>query len=590
MADKESGPPPLGAFASSVPPPPPARSEDEEEAAKRFKSTLVGVPASTPPPRPSSPPPAIAVPAPPPWRGVEAYADGQIPELRQSAVPPPPEHAPVVAHLQAAPAPAVPPGSPALSVEAVAAGTEASSAPTPSGGSIRDSIERMLDEQLPSGAGAAAPATAEASPLGGATRRADDSELEIETVLEDDLEDYHSEPPAPRSMPPAKTPSGRPIALSMPVPAGAVVSDRGSDKPLAFVPLDSVRPPAATAAVQAAPPLGSLRSAPPPIVPDPLSPPPPEPPLVVPGLGGAALASDSLASRVAPDLLRPPSVAPAPSSAGVGLLYVGLMVVLGVGGYMLTRGGFVPQRMPEARPPAAVAAPPLAPVPAAVQPGTETPPLAVAPVAAPVPAAVAPAAVAPPAAAPPVPVPALPEPAAVAVPAPAPAPVQTPPPAPAPVATRAPAPAVPVAARATAPASAPVQTPPAARAPVAVLAPAPAPAPVQAPPPAPAPVATTLQPITAPEPLGPIRDKPTREDVQTALEGVRASVAACAPGKRGTAQVDITVASTGVVTKALVGGDFAGTPEGSCIARAVRGAKLPTFSQPTFRVIYPFAL
>jgi hypothetical protein len=87
-----------------------------------------------------------------------------------------------------------------------------------------------------------------------------------------------------------------------------------------------------------------------------------------------------------------------------------------------------------------------------------------------------------------------------------------------------------------------------------------------------------------------LRDKPTRDDVQTALEAVRPAVVACAPGKRGTAQVDLIVAGTGIPTRAVIGGDFAGTPEGSCMARAVRGAKFPTFSQPTFRVIYHFAL
>jgi hypothetical protein len=103
-------------------------------------------------------------------------------------------------------------------------------------------------------------------------------------------------------------------------------------------------------------------------------------------------------------------------------------------------------------------------------------------------------------------------------------------------------------------------------------------------------VPTTLQPRTEPEPLGAVRDKPTREDVQAALEPVKPQVIACAQGKRGTAQADITVASSGVVTRALVVGDFAGTPEGSCMARAVRDAHFPSFAQPSFRVIHPFML
>ena len=65
---------------------------------------------------------------------------------------------------------------------------------------------------------------------------------------------------------------------------------------------------------------------------------------------------------------------------------------------------------------------------------------------------------------------------------------------------------------------------------------------------------------------------------------------ACAHGMQGTAQLDITVADTGFVTSAVVGGDFAGTPEGSCIARAVRSAQFAPFKKPRFRLIYPFSL
>jgi hypothetical protein len=44
------------------------------------------------------------------------------------------------------------------------------------------------------------------------------------------------------------------------------------------------------------------------------------------------------------------------------------------------------------------------------------------------------------------------------------------------------------------------------------------------------------------------------------------------------------------VTSANVGGSFAGTPAGSCIARAVRGARVPGFERPTFTVNYPFVI
>jgi hypothetical protein len=85
-------------------------------------------------------------------------------------------------------------------------------------------------------------------------------------------------------------------------------------------------------------------------------------------------------------------------------------------------------------------------------------------------------------------------------------------------------------------------------------------------------------------------ETPSRDDVLAALDPVRPKVAQCAPGQHGVAEVDITVSDTGAVTHAVVAGDFAGTPEGSCIARAVRGATFRPFQKPRFRVIYPFSL
>jgi hypothetical protein len=85
-------------------------------------------------------------------------------------------------------------------------------------------------------------------------------------------------------------------------------------------------------------------------------------------------------------------------------------------------------------------------------------------------------------------------------------------------------------------------------------------------------------------------DIPSREDVISALEPLRGAIGDCVQGRRGVAQLDITVASTGSVSHAVVGGDFAGTPEGSCIARATRTAQFTPFKKPRFRVIYPFGL
>jgi outer membrane biosynthesis protein TonB len=83
---------------------------------------------------------------------------------------------------------------------------------------------------------------------------------------------------------------------------------------------------------------------------------------------------------------------------------------------------------------------------------------------------------------------------------------------------------------------------------------------------------------------------PSREDVQTALRAVQPYVSACRGARGGTVRVNITVASSGRVRNAVVVGDFAGTREGSCVARAVRRARFPEFRRESFSVQYPFQL
>ncbi len=85
-------------------------------------------------------------------------------------------------------------------------------------------------------------------------------------------------------------------------------------------------------------------------------------------------------------------------------------------------------------------------------------------------------------------------------------------------------------------------------------------------------------------------ESPSRDEVRDAMRGVEESVKACAEGQDGlgTAEVQIQVASTGRVMSATVSGVQG--PAGSCIARAVRSAKFPRFSKPTFAVKYPYRL
>jgi hypothetical protein len=91
--------------------------------------------------------------------------------------------------------------------------------------------------------------------------------------------------------------------------------------------------------------------------------------------------------------------------------------------------------------------------------------------------------------------------------------------------------------------------------------------------------------LAAPLPL-----TPTREQVVAGFEAIQPELVQCAAGKHGVAQISATIAGSGRISYALVGGKFQGTVEGSCMARVVRGARFPQFSQPTLKVSYPVSL
>ena len=97
------------------------------------------------------------------------------------------------------------------------------------------------------------------------------------------------------------------------------------------------------------------------------------------------------------------------------------------------------------------------------------------------------------------------------------------------------------------------------------------------------PKAAPIDPATLPE-------IPERSGVISELEGLRSAMTQCAGGRRGVAELDLRIANTGRIAHAVVGGDFAGTPEGSCIARAVRRARFGPFRKARFRIIYPYKL
>ena len=102
--------------------------------------------------------------------------------------------------------------------------------------------------------------------------------------------------------------------------------------------------------------------------------------------------------------------------------------------------------------------------------------------------------------------------------------------------------------------------------------------------------ATTRQAVSAPEGAA-LPEQPGRDQVRAALATVQTATSACGGGQHGLATVAFTVSgATGRVSNAVVSGQFAGTPVGSCVARAARGAHLPRFRNATFSVTFPFRI
>ncbi|MBW2463485.1 MAG: hypothetical protein JRH11_17675 [Deltaproteobacteria bacterium] len=85
-------------------------------------------------------------------------------------------------------------------------------------------------------------------------------------------------------------------------------------------------------------------------------------------------------------------------------------------------------------------------------------------------------------------------------------------------------------------------------------------------------------------------EHPSREEVQTGMHAIQSYMEACANGAHGQANMDVTIHPSGRVQRAHTGGTFAGTPEGSCMAREARRARFPRFSGESFTINFPFRL
>jgi predicted Zn finger-like uncharacterized protein len=100
----------------------------------------------------------------------------------------------------------------------------------------------------------------------------------------------------------------------------------------------------------------------------------------------------------------------------------------------------------------------------------------------------------------------------------------------------------------------------------------------------------TPGPTPAPSASG-LPDQLSRSQVQGGMNGVADRVRRCGNGESGSVMVTVVIdGGSGRVTSANVDGPFAGTPVGSCAARAVRGATFPRFGQPSLSVRYPFQI
>ena len=81
-----------------------------------------------------------------------------------------------------------------------------------------------------------------------------------------------------------------------------------------------------------------------------------------------------------------------------------------------------------------------------------------------------------------------------------------------------------------------------------------------------------------------------RARIVGALGALTPRLRECVGDEHAIADVTITVRAPGIVSHALVQGPYAGSDKGSCIARALRSAKLPSLQGPVSRIEYPFQL
>jgi hypothetical protein len=82
----------------------------------------------------------------------------------------------------------------------------------------------------------------------------------------------------------------------------------------------------------------------------------------------------------------------------------------------------------------------------------------------------------------------------------------------------------------------------------------------------------------------------TGDDFKKVMSAVEDKAHGCYKGTQGSAIVKVSIAPSGHITKIAVTGPFAGKPEASCVAAAVRGASFPAWDGAPESFTYPILL
>jgi len=78
--------------------------------------------------------------------------------------------------------------------------------------------------------------------------------------------------------------------------------------------------------------------------------------------------------------------------------------------------------------------------------------------------------------------------------------------------------------------------------------------------------------------------------IKRSFEALRPALEACTDNLHGTTYANVTINGSGRVSYSIIEGAFAGSPQGSCMARALRTASFPRFAAASLTVRFPFVL